>query len=402
MSGRAPLACRKRILFMHSSDEFYGADVVLLQLVTGLDRRQYEPIVVLPSDIPYEGKLSAALEGVGIQYYSMRMGVIRRRYFSLTGLPRYLMYLTHGTVQLTRLVKQHQIDLIHSNTSAIMGGALVARLFGLPHVWHVHEIIEQPAWLGRLIYRIILANSTKVVAISQAVAHCISKREAPSHVEVVWNGIDCTRFSPQVDDDCFRAKWGVAPDEVLVGVVGRISRWKGQELFLEAASKVVEVCPRIQFAIVGDPVPGEESRLLDLRRQANRLGLGDELVFHPFTDKVHKVMRALDILVLPSTLPEPLGLVVLEAMASERPVIAAAHGGPLETIVPDETGLLFNPGDADALAKKIVQLANNAGLRKDMGRKGRQHVLEHFSLDRFSQRFNGLYNDLLLKNCVLV
>lgn len=385
----------KRILFVHSSNEFYGSDVVLWQLVSGLDRQRFEPIVVLPSDVPYEGKLSAVLRQAGILHYCIKMGVIRRRYFNLPGLVCYLTYLTYGVWQLGHLVKRHQIDLVHSNTSAVLGGALVARLYGLPHVWHVHEILEKPAWLGRLIYSFILANSTQVVAISQAVARCIGERGSQPAIQVIWDGIDCTIFNPQIDSQTFRDRWRVQDSEIVVGVVGRISHWKGQELFLKAASQAAAVFPRLFFVIVGDPPPGDEARLSGLQAQARQLGLANKVRFVPFTSSVPQVMRALDILVLPSTLPEPLGLVVLEAMASERPVIAAAHGGPLETVEPGETGLLFPPRDVGALTEAMINLAGDPERRKDMGRKGRQRVLDHFSLERFNQRFVCLYTDLI-------
>lgn len=387
----------KHLLFVHSSDEFYGSDVVLWQLVSGLDRQRFEPIVVLPSDLDYEGRLSTALEQARITHYSIKMGVIRRCYFNLPGVVRYLAYLAYGVWQLGRLVKQHKIDLIHSNTSAVLGGALVARLYGLPHVWHVHEILGKPAWLGRLIYRFILANSTRVVAISQAVARQIDERGSRPDIQVIWDGIDCATFSAQVDGQAFRDRWGVQDGETVVGVVGRISHWKGQELFLEAASQAAMILPQLRFIIVGDPVPGDEARLTGLHTQARQLGLADKVNFVPFTANAPQVMRALDILVLPSTLPEPLGLVVLEAMASERPVIAAAHGGPLETVEPGESGLLFPPRDAGALAEAMINLARDHNRRKEMGYKGRERVLNHFSLERFNQQFAHLYTNLIGK-----
>jgi glycosyltransferase involved in cell wall biosynthesis len=385
----------KRLLFVHSSDELYGSDVVLWHLVTGLDRQRFEPIVVLPSDIPYEGKLSAALEQAGVIHYSIKMGVIRRRYFNPAGMVHYLAYLGYGTWQLALLVRRHHINLIHSNTSAVLGGALVARLFGLPHVWHIHEILEQPAWVGRLIYRIVLANSTKVVAISHAVARHINQRGDQPNIEIISDGVDCTRFRPHVDGQSFRDRWGVRSGEVVVGVVGRISHWKGQELFLEAAGKTAALCPQIRFAIVGDPVPGDESRLVNLRAQANQLGLADKVIFQAFTENAPEIMRALDILVLPSTLPEPLGLVALEAMASERPVIAAGHGGSLEIVISGENGLLFPPGDSNALAQAIIRLATDSERRKHLALRGRQQVVEHFSLKEFRQKFTRLYTNLI-------
>lgn len=398
--------------------------MVLWYLVTGLDRQKFTPIVVLPTDVPYEGKLSQALEQAGISHYCIKMGVIRRRYFNPLGVIIYVIYLIYGVWQLGALIKRHRIVLVHSNTSAVLAGALAARLYGLPHVWHVHEILEKPAWFGRLIYRFILANSSQVVAISQAVANHISRGAVTTlvgqatddengvqsllcgqtkvctpiteqRIQVIWDGIDCQKFNPQVDGQSLRQAWGIGPDELAVGVVGRISHWKGQELFIKAASQAIKQAGQLRFVIVGGPVPGDEMRLENLQKLTQDLGLTDQVKFVPFSQNVPEVMRALDILVLPSTWPEPLGLVVLEAMASERPVIAAAHGGPLETVLAGETGFFFKPRDASSLAEAMMRLAGNPELRQKLGDKGRQRVLEHFSLENFRQQFTLLYAEML-------
>src|SRR5690242_2780459 len=103
----------KRILFVHSSDELYGSDQVLLNLVTGLDRRQFEPIVALPTDLAYKGELSEMLKARDIRCYKIKMGVLRRRYFKPYGFMQYLFYTVWGVWQLSKIIRQHQIELIH-------------------------------------------------------------------------------------------------------------------------------------------------------------------------------------------------------------------------------------------------------------------------------------------------
>ncbi len=387
MSPNQPI----KILFIHPSNELYGSDVVLLKLVSTLDRRQFEPIVVLPCDVHYEGTLSRALSEQGITHYIIKMGVVRRRYFKLPGLFQYLFYLLHGIKQISRLIRRHNIDVIHSNTSAILGGAFAARLHRLPHVWHVHEILERPAWLGTLIYAFIRANSTRIVTISEAVARSIDPARTNPLVQVIWNGIDTTRFNPQVDGAPLRAGWNIHDHETLIGVVGRISSGKGQELLLAAAAQALKSAPNLRFAIVGDPIGGDEQRLAGLKAQAERLNIAASVRFIPFSSAMPAMMRAFDIVAVPSIVPEGLSLVALEALASARPVIAAAHGGPLEIIRHSENGLLVPPDDAGALAVALVDLALDQPRRDAMGQHGRQHVITYFSLQTFSQTFAEMY-----------
>jgi predicted outer membrane repeat protein len=393
----------KRILFVHSSDELYGSDIVLLQLVSGLDRHRFEPIVVLPSDLKYEGRLGAALDQVGVTHYSIKMGVIRRRYFQPLGLLQYSLYLANGVRQLLGIVRKHQIDLIHSNTSAVFGGAIASRICYLPHVWHIHEILTKPAWLSKLIRRLVLTNSVCVVCVSDAAANSVapipkafpSQRKCLPLIRVIRNGVDCAKFNTQINGDPLRQSWNIKKDQVVIGMVGRISRLKGQDIFVEAAARAIQGFNQLYFVIVGGPVPGDGSILAFLQTRLKQLGLVDKVRFVPYVDDIPQVMRALDILVLPSVLPDALSLVVLEAMASGRPVIAAAHGGPLETVMHEETGLHFPPRDIDALAQAMVELARDSNRRSEMGQKARQYVIDRFSLERFNQEFDQLYMELL-------
>ncbi len=383
----------KHILYVHASNELYGSDVILLQLISNLDRSRFTPFVVLPSDVPYEGRLSDALTELGVTVYCFKYGVIRRRYFNPIGLIVYFAYLVYGVIRIAALVRQHNIDLIQSSTSAVVEGLIVAQILRRPHVWHIHEILVKPTALSHSLYTYVNSN-TRVIAVSQQVADHVRQYNQRIYIQIIRNGIDCSRFGPQNNGLSLRTQWNVAEEDVLVGMVGRISHLKGQEVFVRAAAQACLTYPHLRFLIVGDPVPGDESRLNALKSQVDSLGIHDRVVWMSYTTDIPSIMRALDLLVVPSILPESSGLVALEAMASERPVIAAAHGGVLEIVKSDETGLLSAPGDADDLAQAILFLAHHPELRKTMGQNGRASVVEHFSVERFYRDFQALYETI--------
>jgi len=385
------------ILFVHSSDELYGSDRVLLQLVSQIDRTKFEPIVVLPSDVSYKGVLNSLLTSQGITSHSIKMGVLRRRYFTPVGFITYLSYTVYGVCLLVSLIKRYQIRLVHSNTSAVWGGAFAAFICRLPHVWHIHEIIDEPSWMAIFIYKLVLKMSSSVVTVSSAVADHIRKiiPSNTQNLQTIWNGVDCDIFSPEADGQSYRRKLDIRTENILVGVVGRISYRKGQKLFLTAMDQALQVLPQLRGVIVGDPITGEENWLEKLAAHASELGIADKVHFIPFCKDIPQLMRALDILVSPSILPESLGLTILEAMASERPVIASAHGGPLQIIKSGETGFLFPPSNPTALADTIVQLAQSSTLRKSVGLNARTYVIENFSLSSFQRGFEDLYSELL-------
>ena len=385
-----------RILMVHSSDSLYGADVVALELARRLDRAEFEVLVVLPNDIPFEGDLARELAKAGIAYRVLKLGVIRRHYFNPRRFPIFLWYLVTSTLRLVRLIQRERIDVVHSTTLAVLGGALASGLTRRPHIWQAQEILTRPRPLMPALARLADWLSTAVVPVSPQVAeHIIATypRLRPK-VKVIPNGIDTERFRPDVEASQLRAEWGFGPADVVVGVVGRIHIGKGHSVFLDAARLVADRAPAARFLIVGGPSPGRQWMVTELREQAARLGLAEQTVFSDFRRDIPAVMGALDIFVLPSTYPESFGLVALEAMAAGRPVVATAHGGPLGVVEAPLTGLLVPPGEAQPLAEAITGLVLDQARRERMGRAARERVVAHFSIERSTEQFATLYRSI--------
>ena len=391
-----PLTSPTPILFAHSSNELYGSDVVLLELVRRLDPKRFRPLVVTPTDISYEGLLGQALAEAGIHQQEMDIPVLRRRYLSLSGISAFMRRLYTGTRQVQRYLKDEHIALVHSNTSAVWGGALAARRNQIPHLWHIHEIIKQPVIVKKLMAGMIARYSDHVVAISNAVAeHLLAEQpHLAQRISVIYDAVDTERFRPSITAKTLRNEWRIGADEALVGVVGRISAWKGQSFFLQALALALRQAPQLRAVIVGDAPPGEAWREEALKAQATELGLEHKVIWAGYRNDAPQVMAALDILALPSTQPEPFGMVILEAMATGKPVIATAHGGPLETIRAGETGYLVSATDPADMANAIQRLALNPQLRLQLGAQARQRVIQRFTFDQHVSAFSELYERL--------
>ncbi len=387
------------ILFVHASDELYGSDIILLELVRNLDRDRFSAHVVLPQDLPYEGQLSRALDLAHIPHTSIDMAVLRRRYASLHGLFMFTLRLIKGTFLLRREMRKSGFALVHSHTGTVWCGAIASKMLHTPHLFYIMEIVTSSWFTRRLVAQFLAWRGDKVVAISQAVKEHLL-RDAPSlapHIEIIPPGINPHRFRPNEGGKKVRQEWGIGEDEILFGVVGRIHWWKGQEVFLQAAARAAQQVPHARFAIVGDVVPGEEWRKSQLQELARSLGITDKIIWAGYRKDTPQVMAALDVLVLPSTEPEPFGRVIVEAMATEKPVIASAHGGPLEIVIPDQTGVLVPPRDAEALAAAMVDLAHYPQQRIRMGEAGRRRVLEHYTIERHVAAFEDLYERMLAR-----
>lgn len=368
------------ILFVHSNTELYGADFILSEVVTAL-REHVQPIVALPGP----GELTDKLSGAGVRVVYTRESVLRRVRFKLPKILGLLWNVVADTRRLVDIVRQENVKLIYSSTSAVVTGALAARVCGLPNIYHIHEIISQPSWLAKTIARMVLGNSSGVIAVSRSVRDYLLRygRYGDPPVRVIHNGLDPLNFAVKENTEALRAELGANPGDILFGVIGRIHPWKGQRYFIEAARMVADVNPRARFVIVGGTFPGYERLLEELKKRVLQLELTNVLKIIPYRRGIAPVMRALDVLVLPSIQPDPLPTVVLEAMAAQRPVVATAHGGALEMVDHGCTGLLAPHHDVVGFAETMLELTGDAAMRRSYGEAGLKRLTAKFSQERF-------------------
>jgi glycosyltransferase involved in cell wall biosynthesis len=298
--------------------------------------------------MPARSPMSAEFEAAGAHLHVVPM----RRISTSHSRVDWLMYAVAwplSVVRLWRLAKRVGADVVDSNSLHSWYGWAVARLGRVPHVWHAREIVRQSSAALKLERALARRFAVRVVAASEAVA----KQLEGGNVRVVYDGVDFDEFNPS-RAGAFRAAAGIADEVPLVGFVGRIDTWKGLDILLDGLPVVRRQLSHVELIVAGDTVAGKEDYADELRRRADELGgvhwLG------PRHD-VPELMADLDALAAPSTLPEPFGLVLVEALASGVPVVATNVGGAPEIVSRGRGfGLLVPPGDVDRLADAIVEL----------------------------------------------
>ena len=381
-----------KVLYVHSSAVLYGSDRTLLHLIQFLDQARFQPVVVLPES----GPLVSALEAYGAEVHIIPLSILHR---SLS--PRYWVQfagrLWTSTRAITRLIREQGVGLVHTNTAHVFNGALASRMAGVPHVWHIREMQLGMSRLGGMFSVLICRTSAAILVMSQAVRDAFRwSGTCSAKVHAVYDGVDTERFVPPEDQRALREAIGMPTDALLVGMVGRIAHWKGQASFLRAAALVHQQQPQAQFFVVGDAVTAHDHQLKqELVQLTQDLGLTDAVTFTGFRADVPHIMAALDVFVLPSELPEPWGLVVLEAMASGCPVVATKQGGPLESVLDGETGYLVPPADPEAMAHALLTLLQNPQQAQAMGVAGRARCVEHFPLGQAAREVMAHYVALL-------
>ena len=264
---------------------------------------------------------------------------------------------------------------------------------GLPLVWHIRDFINEsylPAATVR-VFRFMARHAPKhLIAVSNSVMEQLRLNDGGRRSTVVFDGLSDRELEPRMNG-CEQASGG--PKRV--GIVGRIAKWKGQHVFLEAAAKVAAGGHDVEFLIVGAPLFGEEEYEQSLREQADRLGIAGRVRFLGFTKDIPKVMGSLDVLVHASITGEPFGQVITEAMAAGKPVIASRGGGVPEIIADGENGLLTPMGDAGALAGALISLIENPEKASRLGAAGYKHVREQFTARQGARKVEQIYESIV-------
>jgi glycosyltransferase involved in cell wall biosynthesis len=381
------------ILYLHAGAELYGADIVLLQLIKGLDKTRFTPHVILPND----GPLVEELKNINVEVSVFDYPILRRKYFNPKGMLQYSLSFKKAASHIEKYCKDKDINIIHSNTSAVLEGAYVAKKLKLKHLWHIHEIITRPKAIFKFLSYIIATSSHEVIAVSEATkSHMIeSGYFAKDQVKVIYNGVDNSKFKPENDSAYIRRELGFSEEDIVVGMIGRVNSWKGQGDFLQAVNKVLGNYAKAKAILVGGVFEGEEWRMKELKEKAAVSSYASRIIIEEFRKDSANVHSLFDIFVLPSTQPDPLPTVVLEAMATGKPVVAYRHGGVTEMVKEDYNGLFAEVCNPEKLGEKIEVLLNNEELRLEMGRNSLERQKEYFSLNSYIRNFEKTYENLI-------
>lgn len=373
----------QRILYVQHTADLYGASRALLNLLGALDRSQYTPLVALPGAGPLVAHLHALdVPIIPAPYLQTLWGHIFRSWrlapFIVSQLPAALL--------LRRAILQHDITLVHSNVWTVLTGAFGARLAGVPHVWHIREVLPRMGGMKAGLVQITLQNAARIVCISQAVAAQFAGKGRTGQVRVVYDGLP---LGPRI-----AAHSPTVP--LRIGLVGRLHPQKGQGDLLRAFAMLpTALRQHSQVLLVGGASPGQEHVAAELAQLAVTLGIAGEVEFCGFVEDTAQLMRSLDVLVLPATRAEGLGGVLLEAMAAQVPVVATAVGGIREIVTHNVNGLLVPPQQPAALAAVLEQLLRAPEQRQCLAQAGRATVEQRFSAPAMAHQIAQVYTDIL-------
>ncbi len=358
-----------------------GAEKRTLEVLGRIDRERVTPIVVYSS----RGVLAE-------QFRARRLRVID---FHARGIE----HLAAGRV-LERIVRDERIDVVDSQgpLAADFYAARAAKATGLPFVLTRHLMVEDYLMspLRRRAYAVAdtltLRAADVVVTVSEDARRRLLRKRAlrSAGVLLIRNGVDTDTMRPRpAARERLLAEFGLAAHAPTVGMVGQLTDDKGWDVFLDMMVAVRTACPRVAAFVVG-----AGPRLDDLRLSVQRADLARTVFLLGFRGDIPDLLPAFDV-VAHTSRREGLPMVVIEAMACGRPVVASDAGGTAELIVPGRTGFIVAVGDAQAAADRVVALLRDPGVREAMGRAARERAVAEFGLGGVVSRYESLYEQVV-------
>jgi len=379
------------ILFLDQSGELGGAELCLADLAEFCRDRC---AVLLFQDGPFAGLLRAKKVPVIIATLPQLAGRVNKS----AEVSAYLYAIPGMALLIYRTMKSAKdFELLYANTAkALVVAAVVAFFLRKGFCFHLHDIVNSDhfsAMNRRLI--VTLANRARaVVANSEATAEAYRSAGGKNRrVRVIHNGFTPFHFRSGSILATGTRRGSLEGTSPIVGLFGRIARWKGQHVFLKA---LVEL-PDVRGLIVGDALFTREDRSYgqELRDLAAQLGIADRIHFTGFCPDILPLLLSVDVVAHCSTSPEPFGRVIVEAMLAGRPVIATRAGGAMEIVTDNQTGLLVEPGNSHALAAAIQRLLENREFAAGMGRAAKRDAERRFRLDRILQEWSECIEEVI-------
>lgn len=288
----------------------------------------------------------------------------------------------------------HQAEIIHANSGFYTESRLAASLLRVPWVVHCRGFFAH--WDRST--RINLHGADLVIGVSDAVSQSVEAQSFPrDKIVTIYDPVEVSLIRRAASlRPSIREELGIKDEQVAVAIFGRIVEWKGQREFVQAMLNVMEYSPQVLGVIVGDEADDSEKQYFaGIKQVIAQSEHKNRFILTGYRRDVEALYAAIDVFVHFSIEPEPFGMVVAEAMAAGKAVIAADDGGPKEMISHGRDGLLVQTGDVAGLQDAIHKLVNNSSLREELGQAASEKICSWLDVDMVAQRTAGLYRPLL-------
>jgi glycosyltransferase involved in cell wall biosynthesis len=340
----------REIAFIEVASQMSGVEFSTLYLAQSLDHNRFKPLVVCPE----EGDLPQQCRTAGVE-----VCIIPRPHFLSTStrvagrpIPNPLAILVNiarifdSARRLTSFLQERRpVLVVPKGLLAQFYSGLAARWSNVPCVWHIQDRVSNRA--GPL-FAWTLALAARVLAREIIVdAASIGRQLAPlvprERIHVIWNGVNTSEFSPRTDGSTVRAEWMAQEGDLLIGVTGRLTQWKGQHTMIQALSRLASEFPQVRLVLVGAALFDTDAYAHGLETLVKELGLQNRVVFAGFRWDMPQVLAALDIVAHTALDKDSSPLAIVSAMASGKPIVCLRVDGTEELFDDGKRGFSLDP-----------------------------------------------------------
>jgi len=374
----------KKVLHLRSSSGFYGPEAQILQLVKPMRQEGFE------------------IEILALYRRNGNMPLIhplveraKRSGLKANQLDDMARFSPKAILRIAERLRRGHFSLIHTHgyKTNIFGG-LAAKLAGVKGIAtvHLHTEASRRLKLYKVMDLFVLRFFPKVIAVSEHLRQeLISKGLSKEKVVTIHTAIDLEAFLDTVPHNSRKLRdiLNIGDDQCVISIVGRLTPQKGHIYFLKGAKRILEVLPKAKFLVIGDGPSRKE-----LEKLAISLGINRAVSFLGYQEDIAAFTNVSDVIVM-SSIKEGLPVVLLEALALAKPVVATRVGGVPEVIKDKETGLLVSPRDPEELAQAILYVVRNPNWASKLGERGRELVLREFSIQIMAREMARVYAELL-------
>ena len=383
-----------KLLFLDQFGTLGGGQRVLLETLNSLDRAQYQTMVALGT----AGDFRERLLDDGIPVMDLPLGNYHSGEKTLLDMVRFFFRSLYCALVLTRWVFRHRPNLLFANgPRTFICVILAGRLTHRPVIWHLHNVL--PAGIELSLLAVFSRWVHTIVVCSRAAAQPLLERRPSlqSKVRLIYSPVPRLKQPTPGDVDKLRESFGVQPEQVCIGIFGRITKFKGQLQFLQAARLVLQQVHGASFFVIGSPAANktDQKYYSQLRLTVEQSGMKNSVFFIEHQREVEKYLAMMDVVVVASQSPEALPQTILEAMSMGKAVIAPAAGGIVEILEDGKTGLFAEVNEPNQLATTMLKLIHYPDTRKSLGRSAQERISHHDSRETFAEEIQ-----LTLKNCL--
>lgn len=378
---------REKIKILIITDVFKkiaGSERNITQLLHGMDQTRFQVYVACY----HSGEVAQAMRAEGFQIYGLRLGGI----YSIKGMK--------NIIFLRKLIRREKINLIltyHEGSDFL--GLVVSNLCGIPIISNRRDMGFKTRHPHRVAYGLFGRYFDGIITVSNAVKNEVINRGwfKEGKVWSIHNGINAEEFANHFDAESIKRSIGMEVNKHVVGLIGNIKGIKGIRYFLEAASLICAENSDVEFVVIGYDLNEAGNSMSDMKLFAKRMNIADKIHFLGGRNDIADLISMFDVAVI-SSLSEGFSNVLLEYMASGKPVVATDVGGNREAVIHGETGLLVPSENAHKLAEAITVFLDNKEMALKYGWAGRKRVEKEFTLKRMIGKYENIFEDVAMRN----